>query len=95
MDQLTRQHVTIKPGKVLVANADGTYKVLPHAGRSAGLPIDGVRPLLETDLLPGDDVVLVWQRPEEPPWILVTGGENAYAYWQGYRDAGYWGAVAD
>lgn len=84
-----RHHISVKPGTVLVANADSTYSVLPDTGRDCGIPIDGVRPVIESDLAPGDRVVLFWERPGEHPRILVTGSGGMSCY-TAYNE---WGAL--
>lgn len=84
-----RQHVTLKPGTCLAVNTDGTYRVLPDSGRGSGIPIDGVRPILEADVGVGDRIVLAYQRANErTPEILVTGdaGGESFNARQGWAD---------
>lgn len=71
-----RNHISVKPGRIIAKNADGTYKVLPDTGRDSGIPIDGVRPIIATDLEVGARVALFWERPGEHPRILVSGSNG-------------------
>lgn len=88
MQQPSRQHVTYKPATVLLSNDDGTFKVLPDSGRGGSRPIDGVRPIVEAELVVGDRVVLVYQRSGDHPQILTVGGGGCGG--EGLTPMGVW-----
>lgn len=84
-------------GTIVTVQTNGLYTVgvLDEQGRVVAR-VRNARPVGEDPGLEEEDPVLLrFVAGAMVPQIIPLSGHGGYAYWQGYRDAGYWGAVAD